>query len=449
MKMPETAPHWIESINKNIGMLFEDKERFFKLTEFVNKIDRKDEYAYWDTFKYNEMPAETPAELAWSFLKFTRQSKMITTDLKSKDIQNFKYWLPDNVLRNLSFVDTYTRGDILISDDNIHKSEQKRYLVNSLMEEAIASSRLEGAATTRKKAKEMLQSGRKPASHAEQMIFNNYKTILEIKNFINRPLDEELILRLHQSITVDTLEDPTWCGRFRNVSDEQIYVKDNNDGQILYEPPVPQNIQEMMKILYNYANEKDEEQFTHPVIKAINLHFYLSYIHPFNDGNGRTARALFYWYMLNKGYWMFEYLTISKIFIEAPAQYAKAFLYTEIDELDLTYFITFHLKVIKRAVDELIEYIKEKQKELKDISYHLKKYPELNDRQKNLIKHALDNPDTQYTLVSHQNVHNITYESARRDLLYLVEKDLLLKMKKGRKFYFVLSDSMFKKIRGK
>lgn len=448
MKMPEVAPRWLEIINKNIGTLLEGKEGFFSLTEFVNKIDRKDEYPYWDTFKYKEMPEGASAELAWSFLKFTRQSKLIKTNLKSKDNQDFKYWLPDNVLRNLSFVDTYTRGDILISDDNIHKAEQKRYLVNSLMEEAIASSRLEGAATTRKKAKEMLQSGRKPVSHAEQMIYNNYKTILEIKDFVNRPLDEELILRLHQSITVGTLEDPAWCGRFRTISDEQIYVKDG-DGQILYEPPPPQKIQEMMQLLYNYANEKDEEQFTHPVIKAINLHFYLSYVHPFNDGNGRTARALFYWYMLNKGYWMFEYLTISRIFIEAPAQYAKAFLYTEMDELDLTYFVTFHLKVIKRAVDELIEYIKNKQKELKDISYHLKKYPELNDRQKNLIKHALDNPEIQYTLVSHQNVHNITYESARRDLLYLVEKEFLIKMKRGRKFYFTLSDNIFKKIKGK
>ena len=109
-----------------------------------------------------------------------------------------------------------------------------------------------------------------------------------------------------------------------------------------------------MKILYDYANKNIEEEFAHPVIKAINLHFYLSYIHPFIDGNGRTARALFYWYMLKQKYWMFEYLTISRVFLKAPAQYARAFLYTEYDSLDLTYFISFHLKAVIIAIRELI-----------------------------------------------------------------------------------------------
>ncbi|MDD5292650.1 MAG: Fic family protein, partial [Candidatus Omnitrophica bacterium] len=177
------------------------------------------------------------------------------------------------------------------------------------------------------------------------------------------------------------------------------------------------------------------------------LHFYLSYIHPFNDGNGRTARALFYWYMLNKGYWMFESLTISKIFIKAPAQYARAFLYTEMDELDLTYFMSFNIKVIKIAIQKLIEYIKIKQVEIKGITQHLQKYPELNHRQRELLRHSLDNLDAQYTVQEHKTINNITYETARRDLLYLTEKKLLIKTKKGRKFYFMPSLDLNSKIK--
>jgi Fic family protein len=62
----------------------------------------------------------------------------------------------------------------------------------------------------------------------------------------------------------------------------------------------------------------------------------LGYEHPFEDGNGRTARALFYWSMLNQGFWLTEFLTVSKILRKAPAKYARSFLYTEQDSNDLT-----------------------------------------------------------------------------------------------------------------
>src|SRR5205814_10028127 len=56
----------------------------------------------------------------------------------------------------------------------------------------------------------------------------------------------------------------------------------------------------------------------HPMVRSMILHFWLAYDHPFVDGNGRTARALFYWSMLRNGYWMFEYITISKIILSGP-----------------------------------------------------------------------------------------------------------------------------------
>ena len=58
--------------------------------------------------------------------------------------------------------------------------------------------------------------------------------------------------------------------------------------------------------------------FIHPVMRAITLHFWLAYDHPFCDGNGRTARALFYWSMLKQGYWLFEFISISSVINQAP-----------------------------------------------------------------------------------------------------------------------------------
>lgn len=445
MKLPEKAPNWLEIVSNNYKSIF-SPTTLKMLNELSSSVDLRDEYLYWDKFKYLDIPEGISSELAWAYLKLSRQTKIQKTTLISKDSENFGYWTPDTILRDLSFIDKYSSG-LILSDSSGYKSEQKKYIVNSLMEEAIASSQLEGAATTRKVAKEMLRSGRKPRNHAEQMISNNFRTILKIKDLIGVPLNDKILLELHRSMTVDTLENPDWCGRFRNEQDEPISVADR-DGETLYIPPPPEKMPAMMNILYEYSNENDDnKKFTHPVVKAVLLHFYLSYIHPFNDGNGRTARALFYWYMLNKGYWMFESLTISRIFIKAPAQYARAFLYTEIDELDLTYFISFNIKVIKIAIQKLIEYIKSKQKELKDITHHLQKYPELNQRQRELLKHSLDNPEAQYTLQEHKTINNITYETARRDLLYLAQKKLLIKTKRGKKFYFMTSQDLSSKIK--
>jgi Fic family protein len=445
MKIPEKAPGWQSVLSANFTALFEP-ENMAALNELILRIDHGDSYVYWDVFKYHPMPKNITQEQAWAYLKFSRQSKILKTELVSKESENFGYWAPDNVLRKISFIDQHASGQILIGDATIHRAEQKRYLINSLMEEAIASSQLEGAATTRKVAKEMLRSGRKPKSHAERMIYNNYQTIIKIKELIKKPLSNELLYELHRSMTEGTLE-PSLCGRFRTAEDDPIDIKDA-EGNVLYEPPSPDKISAMMKILYDYANEVTiEERFTHPVIKAVNLHFYLSYVHPFNDGNRRSARALFYWYMLKKGYWMFEYLTISKIFLEAPSQYAKAFLYTEIDNLDLTYFITFHLRVIDIAINKLIHYIKRKQKEVSETTRLLKKYSDLNHRQGEALRYILDHPDGIYGIGIHQNIHSITYETSRTDLLNLVMKKLIIMKKKGRRFCFLASKNLTKEIK--
>jgi Fic family protein len=445
MKIPEKCPDWAGILQTNFDILFQSK-KMPALNEFVQRTEQRDEYAYWDRIKYFPRPEGISPELAWAYLKFSRQSKIQPTELICKEDKNFGYWIPNSVLKQLSFIDKYTTGQILSDTPLIQGIEQKRYLVSSLMEEAIASSILEGAATTRKAAKEMLRVGRQPRSHSEKMIFNNYQTIMKIKGLVKKPLGNELILELHKSMTIDTLEDPTACGRFRTDKDDPIDIKDEK-GQVLYTPPPPNNIPSMMKILYDYANKDIDEEFTHPVIKAINLHFYLAYIHPFNDGNGRTARALFYWYILKQKYWLFEYLTISKVFLRAPSQYARAFLYTEFDNLDLTYFISFHLKAVIIAIKELIDYIKHKQREIRKIDYLFNKYSELNDRQKSLIKHAFDNPDAQYSISTHQNINNITYETARTDLLHLVKQQLLSKIKKGKKFYFIPAKKLHNKIK--
>src|SRR5260221_12066996 len=117
-------------------------------------------------------------------------------------------------------------------------------------------------------------------------------------------------------------------------------------------------MEKLMEEFCLFANDsKNENFFLHPIAKAIILHFLIGYIHPFSDGNGRTARALFYWYLIKKGYWLIEYMSVSRIILSSKAQYARAYQYTELDHNDCTYFILYNLKCIGRALEELKAYI--------------------------------------------------------------------------------------------
>ena len=294
--------------------------------------------------------------------------------------------------------------------DQITNPETKdRYLVGSLIEEAFTSSQLEGAVTTRRVAREMIRTGRKPSDRSEKMILNNYWTMQRIGKVKKEPLDKELIFDIHRLVTGGTLDDPPAAGRFRR--DDEPVVVDDIYGEVYHVPPSASSLEGRMEAMCDFANGKIPDDFIHPVIRSIILHFWLSYDHPFIDGNGRTARALFYWSMLHHNYWLCEFISISHVILKGPMKYERAFLYTETDDNDLTYFIIYHLDVILRAIGELHEYINRKTKELHQLETRLRGIAALNHRQRALISHALRHPDQRYTIESHRRSHNIVYET--------------------------------------
>ncbi len=258
------------------------------------------------------------------------------------------------------------------------------YLLRSLMDEAITSSELEGAVTTREVAKEMIRTSRPPRDRSERMILNNYKTMLRIGEIRAKPLSRDLVFELHRLVTDETLDDPTAAGRFRR--DDEYRVVGDDLGEVFHNPPPADQLGERMTAMCDFANSVGQEGFIHPVIKSIIVHFWLAYDHPFVDGNGRTARALFYWSMLHHGYWLFEYVSISQVILHGPVRYGEAFLHTETDSNDLTYFLIYNLDVVSKSIDTLYRYIENRLKELSELEHELKGIAELNHRQRELIR---------------------------------------------------------------
>ena len=181
--------------------------------------------------------------------------------------------------------------------------------------------------------------------------------------------------------------------------------------------------------------------FIHPLVRGIILHFMLAYDHPFVDGNGRTARALFYWYMARQKYSFVEMISISKIIKDSQTEYVRAFLYTETDENDITYFVFHQIDVIIKAWNRFAAHINKQQKETHEIERQFEKYP-LNERQLALMRHALKNRQTHYLIDAHKRSQKISYETARTDLLKLVEFGLFKQKKVGKAFVFIASDKL-------
>jgi Fic family protein len=248
------------------------------------------------------------------------------------------------------------------------------------------------------------------------------------------------VFELHRIVSDGTLDDPSAAGRFR-TAEEDVSVQ-GDYGEVYHVPPSAFSLNTRMTEMCEFANGESPDGFLHPILRAIILHFWLSYDHPFVDGNGRTARALFYWSMLRSGYWLCEFISISHIIRKAPVRYGRAFLYTETDGNDLTYFILHHLDVIQRAIKGLHEYIKSKTQELRRAESQLKGIEILNHRQRSLISHALRHPNTKYSVQSHQTSHNIAYETARSDLMDLKDKGLFQGAKVAKSWVFVAENDI-------
>lgn len=396
-------------------------------------------YETWDHLRHLTPPNGLSVEQWWLGIKLARQSLARTLPLVEKSDHPFSVVLSDSLQRRLFLVARDAAGALRGTDALPSDVTRERYLVRSLIEEAMTSSQLEGAATTTLVAKEMLKSGREPRDYGERMIVNNFQTMRELKRWVGKPLSPSTIFEIHRMLTDGTLRDPGSAGRFR-TADEDIVV-DDETGRVLHVPPPAAELPQRMEALCAFANQGDEEgEFLHPVVRSILIHFMIGYDHPFVDGNGRTARALFYWSMLNRGFWMTEYLSISSILKRAPGQYVRSYLHTECDGGDTTHFVSHQLDVLLRAIDGVHTYIARKQQAHQEAETLLKPGSRLarrlNHRQRALLLNAVRHPGKTFTISVHQREHGVAYETARSDLLGLVDAKLMRNYRQGKQWVF-------------
>lgn len=363
---------------------------------------------------YAEFIRRYPAN-EWAAVKAARLAIARPLPLSDENGQPFTYAVPENFQARLHTIDKLAAP--LLAE---RQPDGALFLIQTLQEEAISSAQMEGASTTRKAAKAMLDNQRAPKDEGERMIYNNYALMQLAKSSADKPLSLDLIRAFHRlAVEGSPYAEP---GAFR--TDNSVFVQ-GADGTTAHQPPPFERIPARLQALCDFANTDHSTDtganFIHPAVKAAVIHYTLGYEHPFTDGNGRTARALFYWFMLKQGYSAFEYISISRLLKEAPKQYGRAYLYSETDGNDLTYFIDYQLKIIIRAIEAFSGHLARKQAEQKAAAEWIAASGgQLNKRQTDILTKAAKTAGRIFTVKEICTDYQISTNTAKADLNGLI-----------------------------
>ncbi len=444
MKNSNKPPVWQDILN---DALIKRSFSSVELQKLIKKAQR--DYLHWDAFKYQKMPDDFTPEEAWAVLKLNRSSLYQPTPIKANDGRQFQFALVNTIYQKLNYIDTYASGFIkTFSETKPSEAQKNKFIVTGLTEEAIATSQIEGANTTRQVAKEMLASQRAPRTKDEQMIINSYQVMQRLDVWKTLDLSRDMLLEIQKLVTEKTLKDPDGQGRFRKDTDE-IVVHDSITGEIVHTPPKEQEMLKQLDQLIAFANRTEEDgDFIHPVVKASILHFWLAYLHPFVDGNGRTARTIFYWYLMKKEYWLVQYLSISRAIVQSRKKYDNAFIHSENDDNDLTYFVLYIADAFSISIVKFVEYFEEKLNEIEEFKKVADRLEDYNPRQVALLHYFMENPEEITDVGVHQIKQGVSPQTARFDLMDLVQKGMLVQtVKKGtRKYIFMPNVQFIKKL---
>ena len=432
---PELVPNPFLSISKTCP------EHVGEFLELSNALDQRGRYLHYDKLRFR-LPAGLDHSLAWSVIKAARNRQLSDVISLGEPIKVCRMLLTPAMQMAISETDRHTTTAALEwMSTKIGEQKHIEYLLKDLVEdEAISSSQLEGAATTTKAAKDLLKRQRTPRTPDEKMILGNYRMMNFAWKSRDRELTTDLIAELHQ-VGVEGIDDDRYYpGTFR-VNDD--VVVEDGDGNVVHTPPPVSGLEKRLSKLCEWVNSSHTDissnNYIHPLIKASILHFAIGYEHPFRDGNGRVARSLFYWLMFKHEFAAFRYIAISTLLKSAPAQYGKSYLYTESDQMDLTYFLDFQARIIIKAIGEFKKAYENTLKDMTEFNiflYDSGLYGKLSDKQKVILQVAKSGRAREFTATNVQDNLGCSYNTAASALNGLVESKLFQKQRQGREWVF-------------
>lgn len=295
------------------------------------------------------LPSSVPISKFWPELLKARKNIQVELPLLNKDGQNTWFCLIPYLNKKLGEIEEIASLDIF---NQIPHKMKNTVIFDALVDEAFNSSVIEGAFSTKKRSKEMITNKETPTNKSEQMISNNHEALVFVLQNIDKPITEDIVLAIYKIVTKDTLDIEDRVLKYR---DDAVFIVDPNKAKLIYEGPDYRTVQLLMDSLFDFIKRDDE---LHPISKSAIIHFYFVYVHPFFDGNGRTARCIAYMYLLQNGYDAFKFFSLSSLVKEERNKYYQAIKDVEDNKSDMTYFILFYSNIIFQSIGNILKRLK-------------------------------------------------------------------------------------------
>jgi Fic family protein len=304
---------------------------------------------------------------------------------------------------------------------------------DALIRAAHASTAIEGNPLTLEEVSRLAQGRKVMATRkAEQEVLNYLKVLENIEKYQEQgKINENIILTLHKDVTKETLENPEHEGRYREL---QVYVGNRITGKVIFMPPPPDEVPELMREFIEWVNSNDSYNLN-PVVVAGLSHYEFVRIHPFIDGNGRTARALATLILNQRDFDIKKFFALDDYYDSDRNTYYSALKSVDQKTLDLTqwleYFTNGVLLSISKVKEKVLQLSLEKHKK------ESKGQIALTERQMKIIEILQNNG--KITAGDVAKVFKISRQAALKELTKLVKLDVIKLEGKGRGANYILT----------
>lgn len=367
----------------------------------------------------------------WQKVEKERQNKANSSGLIDRNDNPFWFVFSTELLDLISNIER-NRGFLAFL--KLPKKFINKLTAEKENKEAYYSSHIEGAVTSLEEALLHLNKPSKKdyGDESLQMIINNRDALEYIRKQSGQSFGHEIIYKLHRILVKNTHKKrPITVGKYRKGA---IYVV-NGQGQVVYEGPPASKVMEMMDLYINWVNSNSG---IHPLIKAAIVHLHFVQVHPFDDGNGRSARVLSNLYLMKEDYQFINFLSPSDYFDHHRAEYYKAIQNVRVHDNDTTFFILYYLRALVEQMEDVQAEIKKegKARDIKDILSQ-KEQAQLDKKQIKTLKWMLENPE-KMTTKKYCKLCHCSDETARKDFNQLIEAGIIEKRGRGRATGYIL-----------
>jgi Fic family protein len=302
----------------------------------------------------------------------------------------------------------------------------------AIIHSAHSSTSIEGNRLSLEQVSELARGREITATRRDKQEVLNYLDVLKnIKILIkNSSITEKDILNIHHMVTKKTLNNPADSGVYRN---RYVVVGNRFTGEVFFRPPQNQEVPGLVKDLLSWINSKESKELD-TVIEAGVIHYELVRIHPFVDGNGRTARVLAVLILYLRGFDTNQFFCLDDYYDSDRPAYYKALQSVKPDILDLTNWLEYFVEGVNISIETVKERI------IRLSSKRLRKAKgrqiALTERQMRIIEFISQNGKT--TNKDVREMFKLSNRAALDEINKLLELQVLKSQGRGRALHYIM-----------